>query len=179
MERNLWSVLANEKSKYKEHYCIQNRTLSSSNVPGFIAFTYSFQILENWICYTKNRKSNYSYKKIGIKPKKEDNLLWASPKNVFTVDDVKISLPRLLQPVLLKINSSWWCVAKNPWNFAYEKMPNVVKTLPLTLCLINNLWIWLDNSISDYSEKFHLILIRKSLICAKFQAFWLSQTFGG
>ena len=64
-----------KKSEYKEeYYCIQNRTLFSSNVPGFIAFTYSLQILENWICYTKNRKSNYIYKKIGITPKKEDNL---------------------------------------------------------------------------------------------------------
>jgi hypothetical protein len=44
-------------SQYIWPNSLQNRTLSSSNVPGFIASTYSFQILENWICYTKNRKS--------------------------------------------------------------------------------------------------------------------------
>ena len=56
MERNLWSVLANEKSKYKEHYCIQNRTPYQNEFLGFIAFTNSFQILKTWIKSTKNSK---------------------------------------------------------------------------------------------------------------------------
>jgi len=166
-------------SQYIWPNSLQNRTLSSSNVPGFIAFTNSFQILKTWIKSSKNSKSKFSCQICGIIPKNEVNPRFHDLFLLLTVGEVKHSLPRLTSDSSKRQNSNLLRWLKIPKILPLKRHQKPLKNLLFPPFVKTNCCAGLDNSPHVYSKRFHLIMLQNFLIWAKFWKFWLKQAFGG